>query len=783
MLTTTLVIVESPSKCKKIEGYLGPGYKCVASFGHLRSLVSLHDIDIQNNFACCYSILDDPIKKKQIEYIRKCIIETNDIILATDDDREGEAIAWHICQLFDLSVEKTKRIVFHEITEEAIQKAIRNPTIINMNVVQSQQTRQILDLLVGYTISPFLWKCIAKNTKHSLSAGRCQSPALKLIYDNYLEIQSAPGVPVYHVIGYFTNMCIPFELNHSFTEEEQVIDFLENSVEYIHKYTVSEPRQVIKTKPLPFTTSSLQQVASNELHYSPKETMKYAQQLYEEGYITYMRTDCKKYSSSFVSQVNQYILNTYNNELYLHENIEDILIQTTDTLTKVSSSSLLAQEAHEAIRPVSILLKTVDTLDGKAKRLYELIWRRTLESCMADAKYSSISAEISAYHNYGYKYTSEQIIFPGWKSVENKYEKITKSYQYLLTIKQEAVLDYTKIEATITLKDTKSHYTEARLVQLLEEKGIGRPSTFSSLVDKIQERGYVKKENVPGKKRKCTNYILEANELTEQTIEREFGNEKNKLVIQPLGIIVIDFLFKWFEPLFHYDYTREMENELDVISKGNQSLSTLCEKCYTEMNTCIEAVKNEKKIEIHIDDNHVFLFGKNGPVIKYVDPNDKSKVEFKPVVKDIDMNKLENGEYLLEELIDTNKPKIKPLGKYQTHDLFIKKGKFGLYAEWGENKQSLKSLGNRPIENITYIEVLTVLEKEGLLDTSKPYGVVRKVTSHISIRTGKFGDYIFYQTNKMKQPQFFKLLGFKGDYKKGDLVILQKWIKDTYHIE
>jgi DNA topoisomerase-1 len=367
--------------------------------------------------------------------------------------------------------------------------------------------------------------------------------------------------------------------------------------------------------------------------------------------------------------------------------------------------------------------------------------------------------------------------------VENKYEKISKTYQYLVSMKQDSVLDYRKIEATFALKDTKPHYTEARLVQLLEDHGIGRPSTFSSLIDKIQERGYVKKENIPGKKRKCTHYILEANELTEHTTECEFGNEKNKLVIQPLGIIVIEFLLKWFNELFHYDYTKEMENELDLISKGEQHLSRLCHKYYTEMSHYIDAVKNEKKIEIYIDENHVFLIGKKGPVIKYIDPNDKTIVEFKQVIKDIDMNKLENGEYTLEELLVTNKPKIQPLGKYQTHDLFVKKGQFGIYAEWGTNKQSLKSFGNRPIENITYIEVLTLLEQDGLLDRSKPIGVIRQVTPHISIRNGKFGDYIFYKTNKMKQPQFFKLFGFKGDYKKGELSILQKWIKDTYHVE
>ena len=295
---TSLVIVESPAKCKKIETYLGPGYKVIASFGHLRTITGLESIDIENNFFTNYSIIQEELKLKQIEKIRMEITKADEVIIATDDDREGEAIGWHICDLFGLSITNTKRIIFHEITETAIQIAIAHPKRINMNIVHAQQSRQILDLLVGFTFSPILWNCISKryDKKHdsSLSAGRCQTPALRLVYDNYLDIKDSPGKLVYNTIGYFTNLHYAFELNKQFLTNNEVNDFLEKCKSWEFLCSTTSPKKVIKKPPEPLTTSSLQQLASNELHMSPKETMKYAQQLYEGGYITYMRTDSKK---------------------------------------------------------------------------------------------------------------------------------------------------------------------------------------------------------------------------------------------------------------------------------------------------------------------------------------------------------------------------------------------------------------------------------------------------------------------------------------------------------
>ena len=348
-MPTSLVIVESPAKCKKIEEYLGPGYKVIASFGHLRNISKLQDINIHNNFNTTYSVIQEDIKLKQIEKIRSEIVKANDVIIATDDDREGEAIGWHICELFGLSITNTKRIIFHEITESAIQSAISHPKRINMNLVQAQQARQILDLLVGFTISPILWNCV----NHSnLSAGRCQTPALRLIYENYLDIKQSPGKLVYNTSAMFTNLNLLFELNKQFNEEILVRNFLEECKHYNFVCSITTPKKIIKQAPEPLTTSSLQQLASNELHISPKDTMKYAQQLYESGYITYMRTDSKKYSNEFIDNVKKYI-NTIHSEQYISNTIDNLIVEVKqplkpDTLKTIAEKKGIPspQEAH-----------------------------------------------------------------------------------------------------------------------------------------------------------------------------------------------------------------------------------------------------------------------------------------------------------------------------------------------------------------------------------------------------------------------------------------------------
>jgi DNA topoisomerase-1 len=493
-MSYTLLIVESPAKCGKIEKFLGSNYKVIGSYGHITHLSNLNQIDFKNNYKPNFNIIET--KQSQISKMRKAINDAKEIILATDDDREGEAIAWHIAQVFKLNIANTKRIVFHEITERAIKNAIANPRTINLDLVYAQQGRQILDLIVGFTMSPLLWKHIVSNTKNSLSAGRCQTPALRLVYDNYKEIKESPGKLSFNSIGYFTSKNIQFILNINHETHDSMKDFLEQSKQYKHMLTKAKERETIKNQPIPFTTSGLQQAANNCMHISPKETMELAQKLYESGYITYMRTDCKVYSEEFIEESKIYIIEKYKLE-YINPEINNLIqCRTKDTTNVKIASENNAQEAHEAIRPTCISVENVDneeTFSAKHKKLYKLIWSNSLESMMAPALYKVLVINISAPHNGQYKYSAEENIFLGWKVVLGQEEE--KYYTYLKNIKED-VINYKKITCKQTLKELKSHYSEARLVQLLEQKGIGRPSTFSSLLEKIQERNYVTKQNV-----------------------------------------------------------------------------------------------------------------------------------------------------------------------------------------------------------------------------------------------------------------------------------------------
>jgi DNA topoisomerase-1 len=522
-----------------------------------------------------------------------------------------------------------------------------------------------------------------------------------------------------------------------------------------------------------------------------------------------MRTDSQTYSGEFIESVKNHITRTYSHgDKYIGDHI-DSMVSGAEVLNEnkkkktTKTDKPLPQEAHEAIRPTNISLfelpETIGssnatfgssnatfgssnaTLGSKERRMYNLIWTNTLESCMAPASFHSVTATIPVFDNTKFSFTSELIDFPGWKIVAKKYSTENKEYHYLQTIKQNSAIHYKKICAKVTIKGSKQHYTEARLVQLLEEKGIGRPSTFSSLVDKIQERGYVKKEDVKGKEIICKDFELENNEIFEIEIKREFGNEKNKLVLQPLGRIVIEFLIKHFNDLFCYDYTCNMETSLDKIAKGEQLWVDLCDKCNKEIDTLVDGVKNETKIEIKIDDNNVFMIGKYGPVIKCVEEVDgKEEIKFKSIKKDVDIKLLEKGAFTTEEIVDTTKTAKSHyiLGQHNGKDVILKKGKFGLYISWGENSKTLKELGNRPIENITFDEVRKYLDEGS--------NIIREINSSISIRRGPKGDYIFYKTAKMKKPEFKDIKSFitetKEDYKICDINILKSWISEKYKV-
>ncbi len=688
-----VVIVESPAKCKKIESYLGPGYKCIASYGHITELTSLSQIDTKKQFTPTFSPCKE--KKKQIAMLRKETKAASEVILATDDDREGEAIAWHICQICKLNINKTKRILFHEITKPAILAAIENPLTIRMNIVQAQQARQILDLCVGFKISPLLWKHIA----HGMSAGRCQTPALNLVYEN--DKADRKEKMVYDVFGYFTSKHIKFTLKDNLEDPQ---DFLEKCKTHTFIYNFTCPKPIVKNPPKPLITSTIQQKANNVYHYSPKQTMACCQKLYEGGHITYMRTDSCSYSKEFIANAKKNITKKWGKE-FIHSSISRL----------ETNQGKSGQEAHEAIRPTHIENESVgETFSPQERNMYKLIWTHTMESCMAPAEGQKISATISAPDNKEFYYDSELIVFMGWLIVQNK--PLETHYAFLQQIKKGPI-QYKKINAQQTMKGGKTHLSEAQLIQQLEKKNIGRPSTFSSIVEKIKTKGYVKKMNVEGKTLVCKQYELLDNTLKTYEEEKTFQSEKNKLVLQPEGEKVIQFCYQYFEPLFNYQYTETMEEKLDQIVRQGIVWHEICKECYDLIDSL------------------------SGGVDAPMKPSQTSR----------------------------------EIGTYQNKQLFVKKGRFGYYAQWGDNKVSLSMFGDIHIQDIELSHLITYLDK-------KDSNVLRVLNADLSIRKSKYGQYIYYKTSSMKKPCFLKLAKFKGDPLECNIDELVDWIKSFHKI-
>jgi DNA topoisomerase I len=775
-----LIIVESPAKCKKIESYLGNSYKCLASYGHIREFANgLKSIDYNNSYKPTYKISSN--KQKYVKILRAAIKKATEVILATDDDREGEAIAWHICQVFHLPVKTTKRIIFHEITKKAILKAVNNPTTIDMKQVEAQQARQILDLIVGFTTSPILWKYISRKTEKGLSAGRCQTPALRLVYENEQQCKEAKGENVYETIGNFSHMNIQYKLNYFFKDGESIKQFLEKTKDHEHILNTTQQKKMKKSPPKPFTTSTLQQKASNVYNFSPKNTMKLAQTLYENGFITYMRTDNAKYSKDFIDTTKQYIENKWNSK-YINQKIDSISLKEEKKeekkdeekeSEKEENKNELSQEAHEAIRPTNIFTETIQNNPKIGKyelKLYQLIWRNALESCMASSMYDVILSTVTSPEKYVYKNTTEKNIFPGWEAVGGV-EQTNDIFEYLYSIYQgdkNKKINYSEIKSDMTIKKLKSHYTEARLVQLLENNGIGRPSTFSSLVSKIIERNYVVKTNIPGKKLDCINYSLKYNEEPKEHKKiRTFGEEKNKLKIEPIGVVVIEFLNKYFDNLFNYEYTKQMEDYLDTINKGKYSLKKLCDSCRNELDNAISCITNNKNMDckeqknnsyqkgIKIDDQHTWIIGKYGPVILC---KNGENVTFKKVKKDIDLDKLRSGGYKLKDILyigstTSDGAFSKSLGEFDGEEIIVKNGKYGLYCSYKNKNRSLK-YSNKTLDTITLNDAKKILSSQKKETGSK---ILKNIDKIASIRQGKWGPYVYYKTEKMTKPKFIPI--------------------------
>lgn len=742
----TLIIVESPSKCRTIERYLGPSYKCVASCGHLRELTSTV---VENIEFPKYTII--PKKLQYVRQIKLAISECNGtIILGTDADREGEAIAWHVCEIFKLPVETTPRIVFNEITQSALEHAIRNPRFIDMNLVHSQQARQVLDLLIGYKITPLLWanqKLTNVNFKSSkksvLSAGRCQTPALRLIYENessssaaIATIASSPvnDTHVYNCIAYFTGQHIPFSLSHPI-EPENISTFLNHYSSATtrtpivrHTFcgiTPADIKRITYSPPVAFKTGTLQQAACELLHLSPSETMECAQSLYEKGLITYHRTDETRTSDIFRAQARTHISNTWGqNYMQPHQEQE----QEQEREREPSC-------AHEAIRPINAALladklKVLHRGEVSANecRVYHLIWRRAIQSCMTPSTCDTFTARVDATTGekvaYRYTYTASNPVFLGWRACggeeyeidnnnnnngnnnnsnncelesekrENRYpsqfQASHKSYfNFLLNIKQGSVLPHNEIKCNIGLKKTlqdvcRSRYTEGGLIRKLDVLGIGRPSTFASILHKLQKREYVVKRDIirnTGPSYGGKNYIVHSNGAVD-TIESNrapsssaadtfqddnafvFGTERNKLQLTDLGRSVIETLIPKCDSVFAYDYTKKMEAELDAVALGTRDWREVCKECLLLVSTCTSA------------------------------NNDLATVDDGPV-----------------------SPALSP-------------------------------------------------------------GILRVVTKYTSVRDGKYGAYVFHQPPKLKKPKFVSLKGFKHNALLCDIALLLEWVDE-----
>tara|TARA_B110000967_G_C18874587_1_gene557547 strand:+ start:79 stop:2445 length:2367 start_codon:yes stop_codon:yes gene_type:complete len=765
-LSIYLIIVESPSKCSKIESYLGQNYKCIASKGHIRELTGLKNIDIKNGFQPNFTLIKE--KQSHVQEMKKIIKQypKHNVILATDDDREGEGIAWHICELFDLSVKTTPRILFHEITKKALNDAVNAPTKIDIHLVKAQQARQILDILVGFKISPHLWKHVYSSKDKSLSAGRCQTPALRLIYDNFQEKKNITPEKTYKTHGIFTERDIQFLLGHEFKEEGEIEKFLKDSQPFNHVLTIEKDKESKKSPPKPFNTSRLLQTASSTLHTNPKQTMQLCQTLYQKGLITYMRTDSMKYAPPFLDTVTKLVREKYG---------EKFLGQLKDVVNNDKNNP------HEAIRVTDIHLSSIPIgTNPREASMYKLIWKNTLESCMSEAKYVNTPVCISAPNiivdnkskKTEYKHVIETPVFLGWKIVTDK--QLEQNEEIGLKMYFRTFLDkevkYSKIESNVVVRSKHSYYNEASLIKKLEEIGIGRPSTFAMIVETIQERGYVKCDDVLGQIHQCMEYILPwKSDVQKIQLEKTFGNEKSKLQIHPAGILAIEFLLKNFESMFSYDYTKQMEEDLDNIAKNNKTWNMLCEECLDEITQLSKKIEKVGKEKYMIDDNHEILFTQYGPSIRKT--LEDGSIEYLKVQENVDVEKLRNNEYDLETILE--KP-IESLGKYEKHDMYIKKGRYGHYLSWNEQTYNLKTWTSS-IDKFTYKDALEIINT-----SKKDNNTIRTITSELSIRNGKFGPYIFYKTLSMTKPKFFPLKKCPLKYEQCDETELEEWIQTNY---
>ncbi len=733
-MSKNLIIVESPAKAKTIQKFIGKDFTVISSKGHVRDLPQKDlGIDVDKSFEPKYVILDD--KKSLISDIKKKAEEADVVWLATDDDREGEAISWHLMQVAHLDPAKVRRIVFHEITKSAIDNALAHPRELDVNLVDAQQARRVLDRLVGFELSPVLWRKV----KPQLSAGRVQSVAVKLIVEREHEIEKFNSTFSYKVEGDFIpvrdgKIHLNAELNKRFNKKEDAVAFLEACKDAEFKVTAVEKSPGKRSPAPPFTTSTLQQEAARKLGFSVSKTMVVAQQLYESGYITYMRTDSVNLSTLALATAKEVITEQYGAE-YSH-------------LHNYVTRSKGAQEAHEAIRPTDMSRQTVPG-DTFVKHLYELIWKRTIASQMSDAKTEKTNITIPV-SNRKEKFvaTGEVILFPGFLKVytESKDEDSEEVKGMLPAMQLEETLNAQSITATQRFAQPPARYTEASLVKKLEELGIGRPSTYAPTITTIQKRGYVLKQTRPGQERQYDCLELKGNQIKEEMKTEKVGYEKDKIFPTDVGIVVNDYLQQNFEEIMDYGFTADVEKRFDDIAEGKEQWQDMLQHFYGDFHQSVDHALNysakasgERLLGYDPVTNAKVLakLGKYGPMVQI----GENYADEKPRYARLRPNQFIET-LTLEEALELFKlPRT--VGEWEGTEVTVGAGRFGPYVRYNDKFVSIPK-DEDPIE-ITLERCVELLKEKQKKDADRAPRLVGQLDGkEIYAAVGRYGPYLKY---------------------------------------
>jgi DNA topoisomerase-1 len=724
MMAKNLVIVESPAKAKTIEKFLGTDYQVESSYGHIADLPSKEiGVDVENSFKPTYEVSAD--KKVLVKKLRDLSKKAEMVWLASDEDREGEAIAWHLAEELKLDKSKTKRIVFHEITKTAILKAIDNPRDINYNLVNAQQARRVLDRLVGYELSPVLWKKV----KSGLSAGRVQSVSVRLIVEREREIQNFKAEGSYSITADFSNEAgkhFKAKLPKNFATKQQAQEFLNKNIGSIYKVSDLETKPAKKSPAAPFTTSTLQQEAARKLYLPVGVTMMLAQRLYEAGLITYMRTDSVNLSNDAMQAAEAEIIRSYGKEFSKPRNY--------------NTKSKGAQEAHEAIRPTDMTRHTVN-IDRDQARLYDLIWKRTVASQMSDAQLERTNVKIEANnHKELFTASGEVLLFEGFLKVylEGSDDEDVEQEGMLPALRVSEKLDNNYITATERFSRPPARYTEAALVKKLEELGIGRPSTYAPTISTIINRHYVEKGNFEGQERKYQQLVLKGDSVSEQELSENVGSDKGKLVPTDIGIIVNDFLVNHFETILDYNFTAKVEQDFDEIASGNEDWTKMMKDFYGHFHPRVKDVEANADREsgeriLGVDPKSgkpvSVRLGKFGPMAQIGNAEDEEK-QFASLLPEQNIGNVTLEDALSLFLLPKN------LGEYKGEEVEVNNGRFGPYVRFGKMFISLPK-GEDPLD-VTFERAKELIGEKEQADA--PIGTYKN--EPIQKGVGRFGPFI-----------------------------------------